>query len=122
MYSMVMFVLDDVNYCHDVLNAWEDIGVVGVTMFDSSGLGRIRNAVRDDIPLMPSLSEIFKKSETNHRTLFTVVEGEAKIEEIVKATESVIGPLDQPNTGFLFAMPVSHVYGGSKREDTQDQD
>ncbi len=117
-YSMVIFVLDDVNYCHDVLNAWEDIGIVGVTMLDSSGLGRIRNAgARDDIPLMPSLSDLFKKSETQHRTLFTVVKGEEKIEAIVKATESVVGSLDEPNTGFLFAMPVSHVYGQSKRQE-----
>ncbi len=118
-YSMVIFVLDDVNYCHDVLNAWEDIGIVGVTMLDSSGLGRVRSAgARDDIPLMPSLSDIFKKSETQHRTLFTVVEGEEKIKAIVKATESVVGSLAEPNTGFLFAMPVSHVYGQSKRQET----
>jgi nitrogen regulatory protein PII len=116
MYSMVMFVLDDINYCHDVLNAWEEIGVVGVTMFDSSGLGRIRNAVRDDIPLMPSLSDIFKKSETNHRTLFTVVEGEEQIDAVVKATESVVGSLDEPNTGFLFTVPVGRVYGRSTRK------
>jgi len=117
MYSLVMFVLDDVNYCHDVLNAWEDIGIVGVTMLDSSGLGRVRNAKVDDIPLMPSLSDIFKKSETQHRTLFTVVQGEEKIEAVVKATESVIGSLDEPNTGFLFAVPVSHVYGRSRKDD-----
>lgn len=116
MYSLVMFVLDDVNYCHDVLNAWEEVGVVGVTMLDSSGLGRIRNANIDDIPLMPSVSDIFKKSETQHRTLFTVVEGEEKIEAVVKATESVVGSLEDSNTGFLFAVPVSHVYGRSRKD------
>ena len=116
MYSMVIFILDDVNYCHDVLNAWEDVGVFGVTMLDSSGLGRVRNAVRDDIPLMPSLSDIFKKSETQHRTLFSVVEGEEQIDKIVAATESVVGSLDEPNTGFLFTLPVGRVYGRSKRK------
>ncbi len=117
MYSMVMFVLDEADFCHDVLNAWEEAGIFGVTILDSSGLGRVRElGVRDDIPLIPSLSDLFKNSETQHRTLFTVVEGEEQIESIVKATESVVGSLDQPNTGFLFAMPVSHVYGRSKRK------
>jgi nitrogen regulatory protein P-II 1 len=115
MNSMVIFILDDINYCHDILNAWEDVGVFGVTMLDSSGLGRVRNAVLDDLPLMPSLSDIFKKSETQHRTFFTVVDSEEQIDAIVKATESVIGSLDEPNTGFLFTLPVGRVYGRSKR-------
>ena len=117
MYSMIIFILDDIDYCHDVLNAWEDVGIIGVTMLDSSGLGRVRNAVRDDIPLMPSLSDLFKKDETQHRTLFTVVDSEEQIDAIVKATESVVGSLDDPNTGFLFVTPVTRVYGRSKREE-----
>ena len=118
MYSMIIFILDDINYCHDVLNAWEDVGIVGVTMLDSSGLGRVRNAgARDDIPLMPSLSDIFKSSETQNRTLLTVVDSEEQIDAVVKATESVVGSLDDPRTGFLFVTPVTRVYGRSKREE-----
>lgn len=114
MYSMVIFILNDPDYSHDVLNAWEDVGVVGVTMLDSSGLGHVRNAIHDDIPLMPSLSDIFKKSEAQHRTFFSVVEDD-QIEAIVKATENVIGSLEEPNTGFLFSIPVGKVFGRSKR-------
>ena len=118
MNSMVIFILDDINYCHDILNAWEDVGVVGVTMLDSSGLGRVRSAgARDDLPLMPSLSDLFKRSETQHRTFFTVVDNEEQIDAIIKATESIIGSLDEPNTGFLFTLPVGRVYGRSKREE-----
>ncbi len=117
MYSMVMFILNNTDYCHDVLTAWEDVGVYGATILDSSGLGRVRNAgMRDDIPLIPSLSDLFKSSETQHRTLFTVVEGDEQIDAIVKATEAVVGSLENQNTGFLFVMPVSHVYGRSKKE------
>ena len=116
MYSMVIFILNDPDYSHDVLNAWEKVGVFGVTMLDSSGLGRVRDAIRDDMPLMPSLSDIFKKSETQHRTFFSVVE-ESQIDKIVEATETVVGSLEEPNTGFLFSLPVGQVYGRSKRQD-----
>ena len=71
--------------------------------------------MRDDIPLIPSLSDLLKNAETQHRTLFTVVDSDEQIEAIVKATESVVGSLEEPDTGFLFAMPVSHVYGRSKK-------
>jgi nitrogen regulatory protein PII len=115
MYSMVIFVLDDINRCQDVLDAWEAVGIIGVTILESSGLGRVRQAgMRDDLPLMPSLSDLFKRTETHHRTLFTVVEHQDEIDAIVAATQAVIGSLDQPNTGFLFVLPVTQVYGRSQ--------
>lgn len=114
---MVMFILDDVDYCRDILTAWEKTGVYGATVLDSSGLGRVRKAgIRDDIPLIPSLHDLFKNSETQHRTLFTVVDSDEQVDAIVKATEAVVGSLEKPDTGFLFVMPVSHVYGRSKKE------
>ncbi len=117
MYSMVIFVLNDLDYCPDVLDAWEDAGVVGITILESSGLGRVRNAaMRDDIPLIPSLSDLFKNTETQHRTLFTIVDNEEQIEKILTATKAVVGDLEQSHTGLLFVLPVSHVYGRSKKE------
>ena len=112
---MVIFVLDDIDRCQDILDAWEAAGITGVTILESSGLGRVRQAgMRDDLPLMPSLSDLFKKTETRHRTLFTVTKDQEKIDALVEATQSVVGDLEQPNTGFLFVLPVSQVYGRSK--------
>jgi nitrogen regulatory protein PII len=53
-------------------------------------------------------------TENQHRTLFTVVKSQSQIEAVVKATQSVVGDLEQPDTGFLFIVPVSQVYGISK--------
>ncbi len=112
---MVIFILDDIDQCKDILDAWEAAGIRGVTILESSGLGRVRQAgMRDDLPLMPSLSDLFKRTETRHRTLFTVTKEQEKIDAIVEATQSVVGDLEQPNTGFLFVLPVIQVYGRSK--------
>ncbi len=112
---LIVFVLDNKDQCRDILDAWENAGISGVTILESSGLGRVRRAgIRDDLPLIPSLSDLFMDSETQHRTLFTVVKSESQIEAIVKATKSVVGDLEQPDTGFLFVVPVSQVYGISK--------
>ena len=117
MYSMVIFVLNDMECCPDLLDAWEDAGVVGITILESSGLGRVRNAgMRDDIPLIPSLSDLFRNTETQHRTIFTIVDSEEQIEKILQATEAVVGDLEQSHTGLLFVLPVSHVYGRSRKE------
>ena len=115
MYFQIVFVLDNPDQCRDILDVWENAGIRGVTIFESSGLSRVRRAgIRDDLPLMPSLRDLFMNTETQHRTLFTVVKSQSQIDAIVKATQSVVGDLEQPDTGFLFVIPVSQVYGISK--------
>ena len=114
---LVVLVLDDPDRCIDVLDAWEAAGAPGVTILDSSGLGRVRRAgMRDDLPLMPSLSDLFRREESRHRTLFSVVTDQSQVEAIAEATQSVVGELDRKDTGLLFVIPVDWVYGLPKRQ------
>jgi hypothetical protein len=112
---LVVLVLDNPDLCGDLLQAWEDSGVGGITILESTGVNRMKRAgLRDDIPLMPSLIDLIKSSETHHRTLFSVVESEETAQRVVKATEAVIGDLRKPNTGLMFIVPLYQVYGLNK--------
>lgn len=112
---LVLLVLNDPDLSDAVLNAWETAGVRGVTILESSGIGRYRQAsLRDDLPLMPSLRDLLRGRETHHRTFFSIVEGDAQVEQLARVTQAVTGDFSQPNTGVLFAMPLSHVYGLNK--------
>ncbi len=110
---LVVLIIDNLDHCHPVLNAWEAEGVTGVTILESSGLGRARRAGlrRDDYPLMLSLRDILQSKERHHRTLLSVVESEAKIEALARAAESVIGDLNQSHTGLMFVVELYKVYG-----------
>ena len=109
---LVVLVVDDPDNYPAILNAWEEAGVTGVTVLESTGLGRLRRSgLRDDIPLIPSLQDLLEGEEVHHRTLFSVVNSEAKVEKMIAATEAVIGDLDHPHTGFLFVTPVLRAYG-----------
>lgn len=109
---LVVLVVDDPDYCPALLDAWEQIGVSGVTILESSGLGRIRKAgLRDDLPLMPSLRDLLSGGEVHHRTLLSVVETDEQVEHMVQVAQEMIGDLKKPNTGFLFVVPVAKVYG-----------
>lgn len=112
---VVVLVLDNLEQCPAVLDAWEKAGVGGVTILESSGLGRFRGFVSDDLPLMPSLRDLLATRELHHRTLFSVVEDEATLERVIAATEQVVGDLNKPRTGLLFALPVTRVVGLRKR-------
>ncbi len=109
---LVVLVLDNPDLCHNVLEAWEATGVRGITILESTGVGRVRQAgLRDDIPLMPNLSELFKSSETHHRTLFSVVKSAEQADGLLHATETVTGDLAQPNTGLMFVVELYKVFG-----------
>ena len=117
MSSMVWFVLHDAGLLSDVLVAWKNAGVLGITILGSTGLRRLEesNALRDDIPLIPSLEDLLGDEEILNRTLFSIVENDEMVEKVVKATEAVVGDLDQPNTGILCVFPITRVHGLNRK-------
>mgnify|MGYP001033126869 CR=1 FL=1 len=113
---LVVFVLDNLEQCSVVLDAWEEAGVPGVTILESTGLGHLRGAMRDDLPLIPSLRDLLASQELHHRTLFSVIPDEATVERVITATERVIGDFTRHHTGLLFVIPVVRVLGLEKRD------
>lgn len=112
MYFMVMLIVDDLNLCPSVLDAWDATGVGGITILESTGLAKVRGAnIRDDLPLMPSFAKLMQGREGRHRTLLTVVEGEEWVDRLVEATESILGDLNQPKNGVMFVLPVARALG-----------
>jgi nitrogen regulatory protein P-II 1 len=117
---LVVLVLDDPNQSDLLLDAWEQAGASGITILDSSGIGRVRRAsLRDDMPLLPSLRHILRGGEEHHRTFFSLAEDEAQVQALVSAAQQVMGDLDQPHTGLLFVTPVAQVYGLHKQDATR---
>ncbi len=120
--SLVLFVLNDPEKLNDLLTAWEEAGITGATVMFNTGLGRLRAAegLRDDIPLIPSLSDFFDHPEQHGRTIFTVVDEDALVERLVEITQQIVGDLSQPGTGLLIVLPVTRVYGLEKEHQEPD--
>jgi len=113
----VLYVLHDETRLSELLEAWDGEGVGGITVLPSTGMGRIGKfaALREDMPLIPSLSALLSEhDELLNRTLFTIVSDQAMVDRLVKATERVVGPLEEHNTGILAVLPVAQVYGLQK--------
>ena len=119
---MVMFVLHDPSCLRDVLEAWDAAGVSGVTIFPSTGLRRLQtlDVLREDIPLIPSLEDLIQQEERLNRTLFTIVDGDEMVDKVINATQSVIGDLNNPNTGILSVLPVVKTYGLNRKEEVDE--
>ncbi len=85
---MVALIVNDIEQCPAVLDAWEAVGVSGVTILASTGLGRVRRArLRDDMPMMPSLHDLFENEEVQHRTLLSVVDTQEMVDKMVAAAQ-----------------------------------
>lgn len=111
----LLFVLHEPEFCDEVMTAWEKSGVKGITILPSTGVNRMsKRGLLEDMPLMPSLEDFFNSHEIGNRTLFTIVESEEIIDQVVEATENIVGKLDQPNTGIIIVLPVIKSYGLKK--------
>jgi nitrogen regulatory protein P-II 1 len=118
---LVLFVLHNYELVEEILSAWEQAGVSGATILHSYGLGRVRQlGLRDDFPIFPSIEQIFENQEEFSRTMFTVLDHLDKVSQVVRATQSVVGDLSKPDTGFLIVLPVTQVHGLYKQTRSEE--
>ncbi|HNB50436.1 MAG TPA: hypothetical protein PK530_00755 [Anaerolineales bacterium] len=108
---MLMFVLDNPDYLDDVLDAWEQIGVTGVTIIESTGVARYRKSKMIGMALMAGINRLLDSHEEGHLTLFAIV-NEDKVPQCIEAVEEIVGNLLDPDTGVIAAWPLSIVKGG----------
>jgi hypothetical protein len=110
--KMVLFVLNDPSRLLELLSAWKQAGAGGATVLFSTGMGRLQQTtgLRDDLPLMPSLSDFYVQNEELSRTIFTVINDDL-VESIVTLTGQIVGDLDKPGSGILIVLPIESVHG-----------
>ena len=110
--KMILFVLNDPAKMQDLLDAWKEAGVTGATVLFSTGMGRLHQSadLRDDLPLMPSLSDFDGRDEKLSRTIFIILRDEL-VGQIISATEKIVGDLNKPGNGILIVLPADSVHG-----------
>lgn len=107
---MLLMVLDDVTRRNEVLAAWIEAGVQGVTILESTGVNRVlpRHTAQ---PMFAGFSQMFASSRVGHNTLFAVIDSLEIAEAAVRATEAILGDLNKPYTGIIFLLPVVKTWG-----------
>ena len=108
---MVLFVLDDPERLDEVLDAWDAIGVTGVTIIESTGINRRRLARQVGAAFMAGINRLMSGDQESHYTLLTIVKGEAVVQRCLAAVEAIVGDLNTPNSGVLAAWPLPYVKG-----------
>jgi hypothetical protein len=107
---MVMFVLDIPDRLDAVLDAWNAVGVAGVTIAETTGAYR-RLVKRGHVPARYALGGLAPGGEECNYTLWAIVADETLARQCLAAAEAVAGDLDGPNTGVLTAWPLAFAKG-----------
>lgn len=115
---MLMMVLDDSSHLNAVLEAWQEAGVHGITILESTGVNRVLPRETAHAAYV-GFSRIFGSGRVGHNTLLAVIDDLALADAAVAATEAILGPLSQPYTGIVCVWPVLKAWGFSK-PDTAD--
>ncbi len=112
MSNLLVLVLHDPEKSIAIANAWERLGVTGVTLLDSLNMPELPSlAQRADVPPLTSFRALFASAEEHTRTLFALIEDNALLECAITEAQVQAGDFSEPCTGFLFVLPVLRVVG-----------
>lgn len=107
----LFLVLNDTDYLDEILARFVDVGVQGATILDSQGMASALVSSRGrDYPLFGSLKALLEGARPYNKTIFTVLDSEELVERTVEAVRDVLGDADHPSVGFMFSVPIGHVY------------
>jgi nitrogen regulatory protein PII len=117
---MVWFVLDQPELLDNIQKAWEEVGINGATIIESSGFFRRKKGKKFVATryILPNLSESVQKG---NYSIFSLVETEQQVQLALEATEKVTGDLSLQNTGVFAAWPLMVVKGYQKAQKDQDE-
>ncbi len=107
--QVVFIVLNKVELLDPLLLAFSEAGITGATFVDGRGMAKELHE-HNEFHFLGSFRHMFNPSRKESKVIFTVVPDE-KVAVVSRVTNEVLGGLNKPGTGILFAMPLSFAEG-----------
>ena len=114
MQHLLFIVLNKTEYLEDILTELGNHNIIGATILDSEGMVRSLYA-HDELRFMGSLRRLIDPEHEKSKTIFIVLK-EEKIPVVSDIVNSITGGLENPDTGVMFAVPISYAEGFGKKK------
>lgn len=107
-------VLNRTEHLEHLLQEFTNRGIRGATVLDSKGMARILHS-EDEMPVFYGLRAILEPERRSSKTIFMVLPDE-QVQVARNIVNLVTGGLDHPDSGIMFAMPLTFVEGLVKKK------
>ncbi len=107
--NLLVVILKKADLVNEVCRDLAEEGVHGGTIIDGVGMASIIDKM-DDLPIFGMLRTLLADDEEDGCKVMLFVMDDDELVEARKTIKKVVG-LDEPNTGIMFALPVSFVEG-----------
>jgi len=109
MTHLLIVILGDLKCTPALLQAWQTIGVPGVTIIESAG--GYRTTTWLSRVGLGGLDRLFEAEGVRQRTLLAAIDDDELLAQAVAEAERVVGGFDQPDSGLLLVLPVAQAMG-----------
>ncbi len=110
---LLIVILKKVELIDQIIKELAEVGVPGGTIIDTTGMASVLENM-DDLPIFGMLRRVLNESAPEEREaekMLLFVLKDEELENTKDIVRNVIGDLNTPNTGIMFAVPVSFVEG-----------
>ena len=108
----VVLVLNKIDLLEELLATLSQKGVRGGTIVDSTGMARALGD-SEDFNILGSLRMFLDPLREESKTVFFIVKDE-QVDLVRKTIDSVVGGLNNPDTGIVFGVNLDFLDGVSK--------
>ena len=109
MANLLIVILDNLKPLPDLLAAWREIGVPGVTLLESAGAHRVGTWLSQ--VGLTTIDQLFESGELRRRTLLAAIDDDRLLDRAVAEAERLVGDFEQPGTGVWLVVPLARAGG-----------
>lgn len=108
--NLLTVILKKADMVNEICKELAEAGVHGGTILDGTGMASVLEEM-DDLPIFGMLRSILADDEDKDTVkVMLFVMDDKEMEKAKKIIRATVG-LDEPNTGIMFALPVTFVEG-----------
>lgn len=106
----LVLILKHVEYTDEIIHNLAESGVRGGTILDGTGMASSLMDM-EDLPIFGMLRHLINPEDKEPSKLMLFVLEDDQINKTQKIIREIIGGFNKPNTGIMFAIPITDVEG-----------
>lgn len=108
--QLLVLILKKMEQMSQLIKSLAESGVKGGTIIEGTGMAEALMNM-EDLPIFGVLRRILSEEERETSQVMLLVLKEEQLKPTTDVIKKVTGDLNLPNTGIMFAVPISYVEG-----------